>query len=329
MKRKLAILCILLISTLTLTATFEAAHAYIEEIYWVKPIYRGYSNLYGESIVAYEEGATVQLRVTVRNYYGYTIDIYAVKIWFDWDTNYTSTECSTVDPYSLNPGEIHVFTITFTAPDVGTASNLWVHTWWVYVEYTHDTTKDYFDYPYYWDYYFVVFSEEQADAWELYQELSAKLYYSPYFYSYEAKLLESKAELELSVGYDQYWMRWDFANAKTHFQTGISYVDQAYSTEASYSASMDEYSLEGWEAEIYHYKAEANATMKEAEAAVIEANAAMIEANATKTMADAAVIQAAAVLNQSYAYLLFGVAAVIFAIGVVIYAARKPKIVTT
>ena len=310
------LLAVALISNVIVTPT----QAYIESYYWITPLYRGYDDFYGRYVVAYKTGSMAQLMIGVYNDWWYpNITITAVKVWFDWNENYTSTEV----PYVLHYYEYHYFMINFTVPSTDVAWNLIPHQYRIYVEFTYDTSKSYWSYyPYE---YFAVYSTDQADARETYMELGTKLSYVPYFYSYEARMLLSKAQTEYNIGY-QHYTRGEFATAKDHWETGLSLFDSAFEKESNYTKTMDELNQLGMETEIDATKTEAEAAMTEAEASMKQADAAMIEANATKTEAEAAMIEANALLNQSYAWLMFGIGSIIVGIGVLVYAIKKPKV---
>jgi len=323
MRKTVATIISLLIVTLLSTLATAPVKAYISNLYWIEPFYRDYDPFYGTWVVGYKTGSTAELIVTTYNdWWGYpSINVTAVKVLFDWNINYTSTEC----PYNMSYGEYHNFLINFTVPSTDVASNMFLHTYIIYVEFTYDTNKYYW---YTYGYNFAVYSLTQADAVDAYRELGARLSYIPTFYSSEAQMLLSKAQAEYYIG-SQCYSRGDFTSAKTHFETGLSSFDQAFTIESDYAKTRDDYYLASQEAEIYYNSALANATMKQAEAAMIEAEAALIEANATKTQADAAAILAQSSLNQSYAWILFGLGFVIIGIGVLVYAIKKPTIPKT
>lgn len=334
MKKIFAIIISLLVLTLSLTLATTPVQAYIDTYHWIMPFYKGYDPFYGDYVTAYKTGSTAQLLVRVyNNWGGYpSITITDVKVLFDWNVNYTTTEC----PYVMLYGEYHNFIIDFGVPDTDVASNAFAHSYVIFVEFTYDSSESYWSY-YPWE-YFAVYSLGQADAMDASMELSAKLSYVPYFHSYEARMMLSKAQTESSIG-SQYYMRGNFTTAKTHYETGLNLFDGAFEIESDYAKTQDEYSIASQEAELNYYTAQANATktqadaamteanaaLKEADAAMKQAEAAMIEANATKTQADAAVILANATLNQSYAWLLFGIGFIIISIGVLAYAIKKPK----
>ena len=319
MRKVLVVTAVLLAVALISNGIVTPTQAYIESYYWITPFYRGYDDFYGRSIVAYKTGSMAQLMIGVYNNWWYpNITITAVKVWFDWNENYTSTEV----PYVLQYYEYHHFMINFTVPSTDVAWNLIPHQYRIYVEFTYDTSKGYWSYyPYE---YFVVYSIDQADAMETYMELVAKLSYVPYFYSYEARMLLSRAQTERSIGY-QYYIRGEFATARDHWETGLSLFDSAFEKESNYTKIMDELNRASMETEMNARKTEADAAKTEAEASMKQADAAMVEANATQTEAEATVMEANAILNQSYAWLMIGIGFIILSSGILVYAIKKPK----
>jgi len=321
----------LLVMTLVLTMAATPVHAYIYSYNWTAPLYRGYDSFFGTYVVAYEAGSTAQLFVRVYNdWYGYpSINVTAVKVSFDWNVNYTSNEC----PYVMLNGEYHSFMINFTVPQTNIASDMFAHSYMMYVEFAYDGSTSY------WSYYpgesFAVYSVERADALDLQTELNAKFSYVPSFNSYEARLMLSEAQAERGTG-DYMSGQGKFALAKTHYEAAADLFDQAFAIESNYTKAYDEYYSAYQEAQLNVTRLQAEATKTQADAALAtadasmeQAEAAMIEANATQTQANAAVTLANASFNQSYAWFLFGIGFIIISIGALVYASRKPKIPKT
>jgi hypothetical protein len=338
----------LLVMTLFLTFAMTPVRAYVSSYYWGASLYRGYDSYYDTYVTAYKVGSIAQLLVDVYNDYYTPINVTAVKVSFDWNVNYTSTEC----PYVMLGSEYHPFMINFTVPQTNIASDMFPHSYVIYVEYAYD------NYTSYWSYYpyeaFAVYSADHAAAVSLQAELNARFSYVPSFNSYEARMMLSEAQIERGIG-DYMYSLGDFASARTHYANVIGLFDQAVATESNYTEAYDKYYMTNLEAQLNATKlqAEANkeyadaalseqqatmvqakaamvqahAPMVQADAAMAEANAAMIQANATKTQADAAATTANATFNQSNAWFLFGIGFIIISIGVLVYAIRKPKIV--
>lgn len=305
----------LLVITLILTVTAGSAEAEIQSpVYWVDSVFRGSDSYYGTYVNAYREGSTAKAVFRLFNDYfewpDYRmVNVSAVHVWMDWNQNFSVIYDP---PLQVGSFQTQAFTVDFTVPDTADASNMYPHTWKLFVEHVNasvepktivDTWTYYPSHPY-TDYYFAVYSPDQADANELYIELNAKISYAPSFSSYEAQLYWSKAQTELNIGRDMSYQYGDFAGAKTHYQAGLGNFDQAMVAETAHDNARDRLYIMQQEADIRS----SNAT---AEAAVTEANAVLVLANAA--------------LNQSYAWMLFGVGFIIIGIGVLVYAYKKPK----
>src|SRR3989304_4042894 len=104
MRKISIIMSAFLLVTLISMPIIGTAQAAIQQFTWLPPYeYRGYdSTFYQTYIVAYKTGATASLQIPVYSdtYVGHPYHSYrptnvsAVKIGFDWGTNYTSTEVS-------------------------------------------------------------------------------------------------------------------------------------------------------------------------------------------------------------------------------------------
>ena len=293
-----AILFGFLIATLISMSTISPAQASIQQFSW-QPlyVYRGYEGrFYNTYIVGYEHGATVTLRVPVENdNYGPYMNVTAVSLVFDTDFNITLDYTAT--PVKIDFGEKHYFDVSFTA-NVTETSNLWAHTYTIYVKYDFPFTGTWTVYWNSWSpsYRFVVFSTEQVEAMELEDEYDTIEAYWEDFESVEGRLLAHEAEVEGNIGYN-YLYRWDFANAKTHFQNGIDLWEDAFAAEEDWLTTYQEAML--------------NATKNEADAALTEA--------------DAAARSADAAMNQFYVWILVGLGMILTGIGVITYAFKKPK----
>lgn len=279
----------------------------IEEIDWLPPyVMKGNEGLfYQETIVGYEDGATVTAKIQVENdyWYPYTMNVSAVIISFDCNVNYSSTEVSKTNPYELAYYETYVFTVEF-APSISDISNLYAHTYKIIVEHV-DKAGDPLspwvsEYYYLTSYKFALFSENQTDATDLYSEYEAlkNSYPGGYYVTWqdaEAQMLAVQASGDAYLG-DLYYKRGDFASAETQFQSAIDLYNQAITKDCAWRTTYQE--------------AQLNVTQMQAEAAL--------------TGADAAMRQADAAITQSYAYIMFGIGLIIIGIGIVIYGARKP-----
>jgi tetratricopeptide (TPR) repeat protein len=297
MKKSIAAIVSLLALSLVCALARTPVQAYISDYYWIAPFYYGYDPFYGSYITAYENGTQANLLVHVYNdgYYP-NATVTAVKVLFDWNINYSSTQV----PYTILPYYYHDFTTAFTVPSTSVASNLYPHSYRIYVEFNYSTYRSYWSDS---GSYFVVYSNDQANAMSSYNELGAKLDYTPYFYSHQGTIMIDKAEAEYSIG-NWYYDRGEFATAYEHYQTGLNLYNWAMGNESSYAATYDSNYFAQQAAEVNYDNAEANYY-----------NALT---NSTQRQADAA-------LYQSYAYILFGIGFIVVSIGILIYAAKKPK----
>jgi hypothetical protein len=308
------------------TSSISPAKAQINAWTWLPPyVIRGYDDLfYNDYIAGYEAGSTATLNVPVYNNWmsPYTMNVSAVKIGFDWNINYSSSEPSVSNPVQLLYDETHDFKISFTVPDTTVASNMWTHTYTIYVEWVNATggligswTRDWS----YVSYKFAVYSADQSDAVDSYSEYQSlhNNYPPSSFDNIQAKLLATQAGTQADMGMVLY-SRGDFTGAKTKIQTALDLYDQAFTTEGDWGTTY-----QGAELNTSLYEAEA--AKATAEATMIEANASQTQANAAMKEAEASIITANATINQSYAWMLFGVATVLFGVAAIVYAIRKPK----
>lgn len=337
MKEKVTALCCLILVLLISTPAIIPAQAKITGWIWVSPVFAGSEPFFGVNAVAYKEGSTARLVLSVdrNDPFVNLLNVSAVIVSFDWGVNYTSPEASPASPVQLNADRtIYAFTIAFTVPSIAVASNLIPHTYTVYVEYVNATTGPkekvgtFIDIPNHGfpdiDPYFAIYSTDQAESQEYRQ--SADAYTKPVggFSSAEAEVFWLKGDAEVSRGEASYSVG-DFASARTSYQNAITFFEEAYTTEATYSQDYRE-------AQTNYYNALASAAGKEADAAMKEADAQAVEANATKIEADAAIKQAEAALAQAdadltnaYGWLAFGIGWILIGIGTIVYGLRRPK----
>lgn len=246
-------------------------------------------------------GTTAKLKVPVyddNSWLGPSINITAVSLVFD--TGYNITLSSVVN---LTLYESHYFDFSFTA-DTNILSNLWAHTYTIYVDVQDNSGWKYDDYwvrawnYYYPSYKFVVYLPDQKAVVDLSMEYySYRSSYPPYsFQTVSARLLATKADAEATTA-QKFVTLGNFTEAKTHYQAAVSLYEQAFDAEKEKGTAIED--------------AELNATIDTADAALKEADAAMLQAQAT--------------MNQSYGYILLGLGFILIGIGAIIYAAKKPK----
>lgn len=303
--RKISVTIVsLLMVTSLLTLAMTSVQADISTYSWIAPLYREHDPFYGTSVTAYKTGSTAQLLVGVNNDRGGypNITVTAVKVWFDWNVNYTSNET----PYVMELDEYHNFMINFTVPDIDVASNMIPHSFRIYVEFKYDTSEDYWTY-YPWD-RFAVYSEDQADAQELYQELQAFRYVYPVFLSSEARSSWFEAQMEYRTGETDY-RNGDFTGAKTHYQTSWNLYHQSIDSEAKSGKAIEE-ALSN----LMNSTAQSYATLTELKDPLTDVMNSMVETSRT----------------QAQAFLILSVGIftgmILIGIGVIIYALAKRKI---
>jgi hypothetical protein len=249
----------LAVATLLLSGA-RSVGATVSSVNFAGAFYKGYDLFHGKSVVAYKVGSNVTVAISVYNdyYYSYTtINISAVKILFDWGTNYTSNEASMDNRFQLERYQTHVFLITLELPtDV---SNMATHSYMVYVEHVNRLNGS-VSVVNTWTYSgsdFAVYSSDQSDAQDLYAELvtigvlpSMSYYYYYYlppivnfpyipFVSSEARMLWSQARDEGNFGSTDY-ARGNFTGAKSHYQTALSMVNESFAAESETGSNYED-----------------------------------------------------------------------------------------
>ncbi len=260
MRKRLLMVSVFFLAALISTVTISPIQADIQGINWVGTVYRGYDSFYGAYVYAYKTGSTAQLLVTVDSdyYAGWPIydyvqvNVSAVKVWFDWGVNYTSTECSEANPKALPPYETYTFRVNFTVPSTDVASNWVSHTYRVYVEHVNGTAGPkgiVGTWTYTPSYRFAVYSTEQANAQETSQKVSVMLASPPTLTSSEADTLWSEAILKSSEG-SMYMARGDFTMADSSYQAALSLIDQALSVEKSRGTALENAQMNSYNAAL-------------------------------------------------------------------------------
>jgi hypothetical protein len=283
------------------------AQAYIERFTWLPPyMYKGYDDHYGEDVVIYRDGATVNLLVPVYNdnwMYQNGLNVSKVIVSFDWGENKT-LNLSPIE--QIGWLETETFTVSFTASATEAVSSDWAHEYTIYVEHVNATTGptkivDTWsrDWNSFWpDYMFVVFPTDQADATDLSDEYDS--YESAFptwtFSNINASQLAGQASIKASLG-DTYYTRGDYASAEEEYQAALDLYSQALVAEREWQTKVEEAELS---------------------IALTEADANLATANAMLRQADAAV-------TQALSWILFGIGFVFMGVATIVYAYRKPK----
>lgn len=244
MKKILIYALTLLLSTSILMLAIDrvqAADSLTISRNWIGCAFKGRDPYYGDYVFAYKTGSIAILVVTTQAD-DQQINVSSVRVSFDWNRNYTVTFDP---PVEVPKYESRVFTVTFSVPDISEASNLFLHAYTIFVEHVNSTVEpkkilreNTFKMAYAPG--FAVYSTVQAEA----QELNQTLYGMPqptyhYYSSNKAKLLWLRADNETAAG-DLAYVRGNFADAKTHYQTALGLREQAYSAAESYASRYDD-----------------------------------------------------------------------------------------
>jgi len=321
-KNAIVLSSIVLILLLAFSMT-DPAQANINDWMWLEPTFNGWDAFYSASVTAYSEDATAKLVVLVDRDGAPVmtqVNITAISVVFDWGGNYTLVPSSafTLDDTVTQAA----FTVTFTVPSTTTASNMFLHTYKIYVKY--NTTGGAGTFPTGTGDSFAVYSATQAEAQTLKQTAEAYSQPTGGFSSAEAKILWAKGDAELDKG-DTSYMLGAFDSAKTYYQNAITFYGQAYTAETTYSQDYRTSQTGINNAQANYYDGLADYYSKTGDAAVKQANASLTEANAAITEAEAALRQADAALTNAYGWMSIGVGWVLIGIGAIIYGLRKPK----
>ena len=325
MKKNIVVLSSLVLTLLLALSMTRAVKADINDGdgIWLGPTFSGFDDFYGASVIAYTEGATARVAVIVdRGGSGGAseINVTAVSVVFDWGGNYTLV----LSPvFTVNDTiSTAAFTVSFTVPSTSTASNMFLHTYTIYVKY--NTTLGAAPPFTGGDNDFAVYSTAQASAQTLKQTADSYSEPSGGFTSHEARILWEKGDAELTKG-DTSYMLGAFSSAATYYQNAITFYGQAYASETVFDQDYRESQINNTNAQADYYTGLSDYYSKQGDAAVKSANASMIQADAAVTEADAAVRQADAALTNAYGWMSIGIGWVLIGIGAIIYGLRKPK----
>ena len=215
------------------------------------------------NVSAYEENTTAVLAVTVTNassgkWSSNTINVTSIYVSFDWGSTYYSTQVSASNPMLVNNNVTgRVIFVNFTVPDTKVASNLFRHTYTVFVNYqyanksaTYQTLKGTFQYT---AQDFVVYSTDQADAQNLagitasYPDLSKLI--SSSNLSAEAQILWNDAANETATA-ARYYQQGNFPAAKQSYSNALNDKNQAWAAEQSYLTVLQDLQTQKTQAEI-------------------------------------------------------------------------------
>jgi len=315
---------ILLLSSLMFIALASAfvvlpSEASISTVKWLEPNFSGTDGFYGgPAVTAYAEGSAVKLAIIVTNAPYSWINVSWVRIWFDWDLTYNSTEATGVTtPIEINSTRsVFVFNIVFTAPSTAQVSNLIKHSYTITVSFSHSGGDATFTLS---GSDFAIYSTAQTEAQTLNQQVDA--YPTTWtFSSTEAEVLWEKARNEAALG-DTYYSVGAFSSARTVYQEALDLFQQAFDAEKAYQTATDTAYSTGMS---NYYSALADNVDVQAAASTKEAEAAMMQAEAAQTEAEAALRQTDAALTNAYGWMAFGIGWILIGVGVIVYGLRRP-----
>jgi hypothetical protein len=223
----------MMLTGFALLSTLNFANASILGHNWIGAVIRQQNDSFlGYVSAGYEVGSSARLVVNVYNHLSEQMNISAVKVWFDWGINYTSTEVDITNVYAMPTGTSHLFTLIFTVPDTTVASNLVKHSYRIYVEDVNATTgskrkldsngpstgSD-----------FAVLSSAQVTAIETNREIDK---YSGYylFMTAKARELSLMASGARTLGGNAY-QRGDFSDAAANYEQALEFYQYAWSNE--------------------------------------------------------------------------------------------------
>jgi len=256
--RKISVLvCGFLFATLISMLTITPAQGAIGTTTWLQPY------LQKDGQIVYEHNSTASLLVPVtNNVYSSGLNVSKVIISFDWGQN------KTLDLSANIKQVVHLgtetFKVSFTADATEAVTSEWAHDYTIYVEHNNATTeptKIVGTWQQAGAKQFVVFSTNQADAWELKEMIIDIRTNRPYvnlaFNSTVSKLAVYQAENETITG-DALYTRGDFVGAKAHYNAALILYNNAYSTEETLGTKLDDLFIREIEARIRNWEASAS-----------------------------------------------------------------------
>lgn len=261
---------------------------------------------YDESVVAYEEGTSWNVSLSVKNDYSHgmpaipeAVNITGIKVYFDWGEWYNYTFDT---PVRMEIDEVKVFTVRNVTPTIEEAPETWVHEYWIYVEYIPESGGDVrTDWNWHGD-NFAIMSEDHLAALQLYNKLVILMDVDPpLWYTInvtKARVLMIQAAVNFVEG-TSYYTNGIFSTARESLQGASNLLDEALSIWDERGTALENAATAYKNAEANYYNALADSTIKESDAA----------------------------LTNSYGWLFFGLGWTLLGIGIIIYEAEKPKTV--
>jgi len=328
MKKPFAIVIALALACLALSSISRPANASISgNPEWVGWVWKNYDDSFlGHVDYGFMAGATWKLNVWVHGdatngTHNMDARVYRVAVWFDWNKFYNTT-FDVMVKYNTD----RLFNVEGTMEPTSVASNLFKHTYKVYVEYeiTYSTTGTTVTGKKTWSYAppspssydeFAVIAQDQYDA------KGAKDKYSSFYSSVgsycdnyaESLSLFVQAQQEYNTG-NGYYGQGDFANALSHYNNAWSYLNQSFTIYTTNEMVYDQLDLN-------ETKAEVDYIIAEVEAIRANATATLAEGEAIKTLANG---QSQAFVINAVGFVFFGIGFIIIGVATVLWA-KKPK----
>ena len=289
MRKLLSVASVLLLLAVFLTPMIVHGQAGPSFAYvWRGATYTGNDPFYNATVYAYGENTTAILSITIKADTA-QLNVSNVRVVFDWENGiYNGTHgdraISAENLLIIPPQVSRIVGISFTVPPTSIASNMYLHSYTIIVEHLNSTspptqmlepiTKFASD--------FAVYSEDQADARDLYVRVQTVKTPTAKFNSSRAKIFVYKAENETSTG-DMYYTQGDFGGAESHYNAALDLYSSAYVAEETFSVTSEDLQIKLIEAQIRN----------------VESSASMV-------------------FSSGIALTLFGVTAVLFGIGYII-----------
>lgn len=277
---------------------------------WLEPAYVGTDPSYPSStptIVGYEENTYWNFTMSWTNTYGYVVNITAIRIYFSWGKNYSNTFST---PLMVDKGETKTFTMYNMTPPVTETSELWPHSYAVYIHHVNSTVTPFAEVPtspilfVNVDSGFAVLSEDHLSCLELWAKLKG-IFTTPIVLGEGATQLDQMSAIttditEAQVLYQKAYM--EFGLGKRILDSGVYGQARTHLQNADdlYGQALDAWDAKGTAAE------DANLNYTKSETAYNYALASAANINA-------------------YGWLLFGLGWTFIGLGVIIYGLRRPK----
>jgi len=225
LKKQLLILALLVAIALTPAIRPAAAAPHVQSANWLAPVFTGTDPYYDTTVIAYEAGSTANILVRVHNDYATSSDI-KIKVLMDWMTSNVTT-----DEVTVEGGDYYTFTVAVPIASTSDASNLYLHSYTIYIVYTTNTDPpSIIDAVYTTGDNFAVYSADQADIKGITRQLDAIGFYSGMYVTAGARDLLLKAGYEKSLGAQTY-ENGEFATSLTHYKNALNYTQTGISND--------------------------------------------------------------------------------------------------